>query len=476
MSSSKAVATLPSKPPRRMEHELAFLPAALEIMETPPSPIGRAIGATLIALFCAGLVWASVSKVGIIASAPGKIIPSGDTKIIQPLEIGIVRAIHVEDGQAVKAGDVLIELDPTVSEADLAQGNADLIAAETDVARLEAALSDAPNPLTAFHPPAGADPTLVATQSQLLVSEVTEARAKAAAADSEKEEKEKEVAGIAANIDKIESTIPMQQGRYDIRKYLADRGEESKLLLLQDQEQLVSSQKELLVQRSHYAEAQAALAEITATGQQVEAEFRREISDELSKAQQKVADLTEDRIKSVQRTKQQTLRAPIDGVVQQLAVHTVGGVVTPAQPLLVLVPTSSHLEIEAQISNQDIGFVEAGQPASIKVQTFDFTKYGLLHGTVESVSADAVQPDVGQQRADASSPDAARIGSQPANQEPVYIGRISLDEKSVQVGDKRVDLAPGMAVTVEIKTGSRRIISYLLSPLMRYGQESIRER
>ncbi|HEX3972485.1 MAG TPA: HlyD family type I secretion periplasmic adaptor subunit [Stellaceae bacterium] len=476
MSTSKALVAPARKSRKRLDHELAFLPAALEIIETPPSPIGRAIGVTIIVLFCAALAWASMSKIDIIASAPGKIVPNGDTKIIQPVEIGIVRAIHVEDGQTVKAGDVLVELDPTVSQAELAQGNADLIAAETDVARLRAALSDAADPLTEFHPPADADPHLVTAESQLLISQVSEARAKVAEAESQRLEKEREVASIAAAMDKIQATIPMQQGRYDIRKYLADRGEASRILLLQDQEQLVSSQKELLVQKSHYAEAEAALAAITATGTKIQAEFRHGVSDDLTKAEQRVADLTQGRIKALQRTKQQTLIAPIDGVVQQLAVHTIGGVVTPAQPLLVLVPISSHLEIEAQISNQDIGFVEIGQPASIKVQTFDFTKYGLLHGTVESVSADAVQPDVAQQRANANSPDAARVNSQPNNSEPVYIGRISLDQNRMQIGDKDVSLSPGMAVTVEIKTGSRRIITYLLSPLMRYRQESLHER
>lgn len=476
MTSSKAVVSFPRQRARRQSHELAFLPAALEIIETPPSPIGRAIGATLIALFCASLAWASLSKIDIIASAPGKIIPSGNTKTVQPLEIGIVRAIHVEDGQTVKAGDLLIELDPTISDAELAHGNSDYVGAQTDVARLRAVLDDLPDPLDGFHPPVDADPVLVATQRQLLVSEVAEERAKEAAADGQKTQKEHEAATIAATIDKIAASIPLLQRRVEIRKYLTDNGLGSQLQYLQEQQDLVTSQKELLVQKSRYAEMKAALAAITQTRAQIVAEFRHTISDELSKAEQKAAGLAQDLVKSAQRTRQQKLTAPIDGVVQQLAVHTVGGVVTPAQPLLVLVPVASRLEIEAMISNQDIGFVEVGQPASIKVQTFDFTKYGLLHGTVQSVSADAVQPDPKQESANAQSPDAARIDGEPASKEPVYVGRISLDRSQMQIEDKRVNLSPGMAVTVEIKTGSRRIISYLLSPLIRHGQESLRER
>jgi hemolysin D len=250
----------------------------------------------------------------------------------------------------------------------------------------------------------------------------------------------------------------------------------SKLQYLQEQHDLVSSEQELLVQKSRHAEALAAVAAITETRAQIEAEFRSRMSDELSKAEQKAAALTQDLVKTVQRAKERTLTAPIDGVVQQLAVHTIGGVVTPAQPLLVLVPLASKLEIEAMISHQDIGFVEVGQPAYIKVRTFDFTKYGLINGKVESISMDAVKPDPSQESAGTKSPDASRIGGDTAGKEAVYVGRISLDREQIQAGDKVISLAPGMAVTVEIMTGSHRIISYLLSPLLRYGQESLRER
>src|SRR5260221_12692692 len=144
MNSSGAVVTLIKS--NRRDHELAFLPAALEIIETPPSPIGRAIGATIIAFFVLALTWAYLGSVDIVATAPGKIIPSGRTKTIQPFEIGVVRAIHVHDGDIVKAGDVLIELDPTINAAEREDMQSDLIAAQLDVARLRAALADGPDP------------------------------------------------------------------------------------------------------------------------------------------------------------------------------------------------------------------------------------------------------------------------------------------------------------------------------------------
>jgi hemolysin D len=206
------------------------------------------------------------------------------------------------------------------------------------------------------------------------------------------------------------------------------------------------------------------------------AEYERGLFEELAKAEQKAAGLAQDVIKAEQRTSLQKLTAPVAGVVQQLAIHTIGGVVTPAQPLMVVVPAEAGLEIEAMISNRDIGFVEVGQDAAIKIDTFNFTRYGLLDGKVRSVSHDAIARDKPQGKANEKSQSAATDSSEPKNQELVYAARVSLDRTQMRVEDKTVNLSPGMAVTVEIRTGTRRIISYLLSPLVRYAHESLRER
>ena len=169
--------------------------------------------------------------------------------------------------------------------------------------------------------------------------------------------------------------------------------------------------------------------------------------------------------------------APVDGMVQQLAIHTVGGVVTPAQALLVLVPSDSRLEIEAMVSNRDIGFVRPGQAVEIKVDTFNFTRYGLLHGQVLSVSQDAIVRDRPRDRPEERGQGAtANETSEPKGQELNYSARISLDHTQMQIDEQMVNLSAGMAVTAEIKTGSRTILSYLLSPLLRYRQETLRER
>jgi hemolysin D len=460
--------------PERRREELAFLPAALEIVETPPSPTGRAIAATIILLFCAALAWSWWGTIDIVASATGRIVPSGRTKVIQPFETGVVRSIRVQDGQAVKAGDVLIELDPTVNAADRDRLRSDLLAERLNIARLRAALAGGDDP--AFTPPADADPTLIATQRQLLLDQLTEHRAKLAALDRQQAQKEAEQATTAATISKLETLIPVIQPRVDIRKTLMDKDLGSKLVYFETLQLLVEQQKELGVQKSHLRAAEAAVAAIRETRGQAEAEYRRALSDELAKAEQKALGLTQELIKAEQKTRLQQLRAPVDGMVQQLAIHTIGGVVTPAQALLVVVPSDSRLEIEAMVSNRDIGFVHPGQVAEIKIDTFSFTRYGLLHGEVLSISQDAIIRDRKQDRSDDRGLGTQNDTSEPKGQELNYGARISLDRAHMQIEDRRVNLSPGMAVTVEIRTGSRTILSYLLSPLLRYQQESLRER
>jgi hemolysin D len=419
----------------RYADELAFLPAALEIVETPPSPIGRALGAVTIALFCVALIWAWAGTIDIVASATGKIVPSGRTKVIQPFETGVVRAIRVQDGQPVKAGDILIELDPTVNAAERDHLRNDLLAEQLNIARLRAALAGGDNPSANFAPPAGADPALVSAQGQLLLNQAAEHRAKIASLARQQAQKEAEQGTIAATIHKLEATIPVVQQRVDIRKTLVEKELGSKITYFEILQALVEQQEDLGVQKSHLREAEAAAAAIRETRGQAEAEYRHALSDDLTKAEQKASGLAQDLIKAEQKTRLQLLTAPVDGVVQQLAIHT-----------------------------------------EIKIDTFNFTRYGLLHGQVLNVSQDAVIRDRKQDRPDNRGAGAPNESSEPQGQELNYTARISLDQTQMRIDDRVVNLSPGMAATVEIKTGSRTILSYLLSPLLRYRQESLHER
>jgi len=372
-ASAKKVISFPLTRKHGGADERAFLPAALEIVETPPSPIGRAISAVIVALFCLALIWATFGHIDIIAYASGKIVPSGRVKLIQPFEIGVVRAIHVRDGQSVKAGEALIELDPSITAAELAQ-------------------------------------------------------------------KEAERDTIVAVINKLEADEPIIGQRVDIWKALTDKALGSKLTYLETLQQLTENQKDTAIQKSRLVEANAAVAAITA------------------------------------RMKRLILISPVDGVVQQLAVHTVGGVVTPAQQLAVVVPSDTTLEVEAMISNRDIGFVHVGQSAQMKIDTFNFTRYGLLHGEVLSVSQDAIVHDIPTEKIKDNADGAESTSSEPKGQELTFSARVSLDRTQIQVDGAPANLSPGMAVTVEIKTGSRSAISYLLSPMLRYVHDSMHER
>jgi len=253
----------------------------------------------------------------------------------------------------------------------------------------------------------------------------------------------------------------------------------SKVSALEAQQQLVEAQHDGAVATHQLEAAEAAIAALGQQRQEAEAQFRQQSLDDLSKARQKVAEQQQEQIKAVQKTGLQSLRAPVDGTVEQLSAHTIGGVVTPAETLMTIVPEGSRLEVEAMLSNREVGFVHAGQPAEVKVEAFTYTRYGLLHGTVDGVSRDAVPPsgrDSGGART--KQPDASTDQGDPGDGqgESSYVARVSLVDTSIETEQGRLPLEPGMAVTAEIKTGQRRVISYLLSPLLRHRQESMRER
>jgi hemolysin D len=458
----------------RLRDEREFLPAALEIVETPVTPYADAIGWSIIALFCIALAWALFGKIDIVATAAGKVIPSGRTKVVQPFETGVVRAIHVRDGQSVKDGDVLIELDPTMSQAELKHFRSDLVSAELDVGRLNAALSEDPERTLTAPPGATADD--IAIQHQFLIRQLEEQRSKRAALGRQRAQKEAELATATASINKLEAMLPILEERVDIRRQLYTHETGSKVNYLEIMQAYVEAQQELLVQRSRANEAKSALAALVESEQQSKAEFQRTLYGELTEAKRKAAGLREDVVKATQRTELQSLTSPVDGVVQQLAVHTVGGVVTPAQALLAVVPADGGLEIEAMVKNRDIGFVHVGQEAAIKIDTFDFTRYGLLHGRVTSLSRDVIIKDDPQSKDDGKVGSSSGSGSEPRGQELVYAARITLDRIEMQIDESLIRLSPGMAATIEIKTGARSVLSYLLSPLFRYKQETLRER
>lgn len=456
---------------RRQRQELEFLPAALEIVETPPSPVGRAIGASIVGFFVVALAWSTFGTIDIIATASGRFVPTGRTKVIQPFETGVVRAILVKDGTAVKAGDVLIEIDPTASEADERRLTRNLTQDRLDMARLTALLVD---DVAVFVPPPGIDAALVATARRQMEEQRGEHVAKLATLDRQIAQKQAERRSVQATVAKGQASLPMLRGQFEIRETLMKKGFGTKVLYLQAQQQLVEQEQQLLVDGHREEEVAAALGALERQKAEVESEYRKTLFADLAKAQVQASEHEQEGAKAAQRRVYQTLLAPVDGTVQQLAVHTIGGVVTPAQQLLVIVPKESRLEIEANLANRDVGFVHPGQEVEVKVEAFTFTRYGLLHGVVESLSRDAVTAEAGTNRsrdAEAPADDAERQARQPA-----YVAHITVREDGLDTEQGWRTIEPGMAVTAEIKTGQRRIIEFLLSPLLRYRHDAGRER
>jgi hemolysin D len=335
-------------------------------------------------------------------------------------------------------------------------------------------LSQSDNSETAFLPPSGASLDLISMQRQFLAKQIEENKAKLASLDRQRAQKEAERATVSATIQKLEASTPLIQERVDIRKYLADRELGSRLTYLETLQQLTENEKDLGIQKSRLQEEDAAIAAITESRAQADAEFRSKLFAELAEAERKTQGLGDDLAKAERRTKLQLLTAPVDGVVQQLSAHTVGGVVTPAQQLAVVVPADGALEVEAVVSNRDIGFVHPGQDAQIKVDAFNYTRYGLFHGRT-SVSPDAIVRETLLDGSSDKTKSAESESSEPKGREFVYSARVSLDRTQIKSDGSVANLSPGMAVTVEIRTGSRTLISYLLSPILRYQHESMRE-
>jgi hemolysin D len=469
-----AARVVPLLPRPRGPTERAFLPAALEIVETPASPTLRVTLGLIVLFLASALVWSYVGKVDIIATAPGKVVVRGRTKVIQPSDTGVVRVINVADGDRVEKGQVLIELDPTISTADRTRYSDVLAQARLDQARLKVLLAPgAADPFAAVSAP----DDLVAAALARLEAEGNEQTAKLAKLDRAVAQKKAEEAGVDAEIAKYDAALPLVQARVDIREWGLRTQFGNKIDYLQTQQQFVEMKHERVAEQRKRDEVEAALAELAAERSKTEAEFKRIVLTDLAKADHDAAEAADELTKAEKKTDLLKLTAPVAGVVQDLAVHTVGGVVTPAQQLLRIVPADGEVEVDAVVANQDVGFVEVGQEAEIKIDTFPFTRYGLIHGRVERIARDAVdEPQSDQQR---------RQGSQAASDEPanlerarqlVYTARIALQEKGLLIDGKPLELAPGMAVTAEIKTGKRRVLDYLLSPLHRYGHDVLRER
>lgn len=438
-------------------HQLEFLPAALEIKERPPNPLGRKVGWSLITLFTIGVIWACIGEVNIVAVAEGKIVPSGQVKQIQPYERGVVAQILVEEGQMVKQGEPLIEFEQTLTFADQQRLEQEMLRNRLNQIRLNAYIryltEEGINAPIAW-PEKSSDLHRQYHQS-LLQQDKDAFSAEQARIVQQLAEKSAEQQINATSIAKLERTLPLISERVSALNQLMQKQMAAKAEYLELEQERIEQEQDLIAARARVGQLNAQVQELQQQRRGLLARARSETLRQLVELESQYASLQEELNKARDLNKKQILSAPVDGVVQELAIHTIGGVVTPAQPLMKIVPENQQLVVEAWLENKDIGFVRAEQPAEVKIHTFPFTKYGVIDATVDKVSTDATVDET---------------------RGLIYKAKVILEKNNLMVDGRNVDLVPGMGVSAEIKIGKRYLIEYVMAPLIRYKDESMGER
>jgi hemolysin D len=411
------------------ENEAEFLPAALSLQEKPVSPAARLVAFILITLVIVLILWSIIGKVDIIVNATGKIIPSDRTKTIASIDVASVKALHVQEGQTVKAGDVLIELDASAFNADRDKAAGDQVEASLQVARSRALIAAVNN----MKPP----------QLPAIIPGIPDDKLKAAQLHLEGQYRDycAKLQHLEEEIHRCEQDLPLSTQRAHDYQELAKDHSVSQHAYFEKEQARIDLEGQLAGARSQ----RAALIE----------ETKRVAYEALTEGGKLAAESRQDALRSGSHSRLLKLTAPVDGTVQQLTVHTVGGVVPAAQPLMMIVPRQKLVEVEAFMENKDIGFVEEGQPAEVKIDAFEYTKYGTIPGRVTHVSRDAIQDE---------------------KKGLIYSVKVVLDKSSIFVEGHDMPLSAGMSANVEIKTGTRRVIEYVLSPLLQHRRESLNER
>lgn len=438
---------------KRNREELEFLPAALEVLETPPRPAARMSAMVICLVFLFALVWSMVGEIDTVATATGQIVTTERVKVIQPLESGIIRAIHVRDGTKVAAGDVLIEIDPTEAQANVEAIKSDLGKSRLDAAAASALLTE--DAAANFVPVPGIEAELLdATRSQM-IGEFEKQRTAIASINAEIEDLRSGLAQIESQRERAKLSLPVIEEQLAVQEHLLTEGITRRPDMLNQRQKQIDVTSEISNAEANEVQTHARITARERKREEMIATYRAGILDRRTEALRKAASLDQQLTKEEKRRLDRQLKAPVDGTVFSLVVFTVGGVVTTKDVLMRIVPSGSKLEAEVTVQNKDIGFIDQGQPAEIKLETFPFTRYGLIAGTVKEVSRDAIQDE---------------------KQGLVYRAVVTLAAERILVGSKWVPLTPGMAAQVEIKTGRRPVIDYFLSPFLRYRDEALRER
>ncbi len=434
--------------------ETDFLPAALEVVETPPSPIGRVILWTLFVLVICALLWSILGKVDEVAIAPGKIMPSGHVKTLQAEDKGVVKKIYVKEGQKVFKGELLLELDTTFTAADLERLKKEIAYLNLEIERLLAEREGQPF-VADFKKYPGIEMKDIEYQMSLYRSRLIEYKTKVLSAEATKAQNEAELRTAMAMKDKKTGLFAIAQEKESRIESLVKENAVATFTLFDHQAKRLELQQDISAQESEICRLQWAIEQSKEALSLIKAEWMRDVTAKLVDDQKQLQAYNEEFKKAQEKDRLTRIIAPIDGYVSQLSLHTVGGVVTTAQPLMDIVPDDAELLVEAWVANKDIGFVQIGQKAEVKIETFSFQKFGTIDAEVIDISPDA-KDDKEKGRA--------------------YRVLLSLRQAWVDVNGKKVPLSSGMTATGEIKIRQKRIIEFFLDPFRQYKSEALRER
>ena len=437
------------------ERETEFLPAILEVTETPPSPTGRLVMWTILALLVVALLWSILGHINEVAVASGKVIPTGQVKTVQVKNKGIIKEILVKEGQEVKEGETLIVLDPTTTGADYDSLKKRAAYYKLDIARLEAELSGSP-----FKPED--DPDLDAhdlkAELALYQSRVSDYHTQMQAAQDVVNQKRSILATGQTSYEKYSEGLAVAAEKERRLEELFTQNAISEFQLLEQRSQRIEYEKNAQSTLDALVTTQAEIAEAEQKMANVSAAYHKDIMTSLVDARKEYYSIQESLKKAEEDTRLSTVVAPCDGRVYNLAVHTEGGIVTDAQPLMIIVPDDVKLQFEVYADNKDIGFITTGQTAEVKIETYNFQKFGIVEAEVAEISADSVD--------DKQDPERNRK----------FRLLLNPTKDNINVFGKKAELVPGMAVSAEIKIKEKRIIDYFMDPFRRYTSEALRER
>ncbi len=433
--------------------ELEFLPEYLEIMQRPPSKVARYF-AVAIMMLCIGVIaWATLGRIDIVASSPGRLIIGDRSKIIQAPHAGEVSRIYVQDGQKVSKGELLIEFNSKSSAAEKERLNNQVISMRLEEARINALLSDSPD--TNFSSPKGIDLDRVQDTRTQMLADASNFNTKLSLLKGEITQLKLRSELMKAVDQGTQALLDNAQKRLASREDLFSKGYLPGLEILELQREVIQSEREVAQSKASAAQLKSDQINLGDQITQLEAENRKTLLDTLLDVRTNLFDLRKQLIQATEVNRMMRITSPVDGVIQQLKLSTVGGVVEPAQALMIIVPEEGNLQAEVSILNKDVGFIQPGQLVEIKIDSFPYTKYGTIKGEVLHVSQDSADDE--------------QLGL-------VYPARIELSKQVIQAGSDLIRLSAGMTLTAEIKTGNRRIITYVLSPLQEYQSESLKER